>query len=95
MAVGIGRVALRFPHSRSLKDKRNTMKSITSHVKRNYNLSVIEAEGQNTCNFSVLEMAGAVSSKDLAHQLIRNAINYIEDNFDCQVIGNEIEVWEA
>ncbi len=95
MAVGIGRVALRFPGTRTLKDKRNIVKSITSYMRKAYSLSVIEADGQNTCNFSVLEMAGAVSSRDLANRLIHNVVDSLEENFDCQVIGEEIEVWEA
>ena len=47
MFIGIGRFELLIPASRSLKDKRQVLRSISSQVAHKFNVSISEVDHQN------------------------------------------------
>jgi uncharacterized protein YlxP (DUF503 family) len=47
MFIGIGRFELFIPAARSLKDKRQVLRSITSTVQHRFNVSIAEVDHQN------------------------------------------------
>jgi uncharacterized protein len=54
MFVGVGRYELHIPASRSLKDKRQVLRSISSQVSNKFNISIAEVDFQNLWQRSAL-----------------------------------------
>lgn len=46
MFIGVGRFEIFIPASRSLKDKRQVLRSITSYVRHRFNVSIAEVDHQ-------------------------------------------------
>lgn len=46
MFIGVGRFEIFIPESRSLKDKRQVLRSVTSSVRNKFNVSIAEVEHQ-------------------------------------------------
>lgn len=46
MFIGVGRYELFIPASRSLKEKRQVLRSVTSHVQHRFNVSIAEVDHQ-------------------------------------------------
>ncbi|MBT9164123.1 MAG: hypothetical protein DDT22_00005 [candidate division WS2 bacterium] len=95
MPIGTGKVALRLPGIKTLKDKRNLMRRISAFLKKNYELSLMEINTEEVANISVLELARAAPSSMVATSILNKAIDAIEDNFDCLVVGREVNVLEV
>ena len=47
MFIGVGRYELHIPASRSLKDKRQVLRSISSQLSNKFNVSIAEVDHQN------------------------------------------------
>jgi uncharacterized protein len=47
MFIGIGRYELFIPESRSLKDKRQILRSVTMHVQKKFNVAIAEVDHQD------------------------------------------------
>ncbi len=95
MSIGTGKVALRLPGIKTLKDRRNLMRRISAFLKKNYELSLVEINTEDVANMSVLELARAAHSSVIAMSILNKAIDAIEDNFDCLVVGREVKVLEV
>ena len=47
MFIGVGRFEFLIPHSTSLKDKRQLVRSVSQAVRKKYNVSVAEVDYQD------------------------------------------------
>ncbi|MBT9129851.1 MAG: hypothetical protein DDT40_00611 [candidate division WS2 bacterium] len=95
MSIGTGKVVLRLPGIKTLKDKRNLMRRISAFLKKNYELSLVEINTEDVASISVLELTRAAHSRMMAMSTLNKAIDAIEDNFDCLVVGREVKVLEV
>jgi len=57
MIVGSLRVRLLLREARTLKDKRQVVRSIKDRVRHRFNVSVAEVEAQDNCRLAVLGLA--------------------------------------
>jgi uncharacterized protein YlxP (DUF503 family) len=71
MIVGALRVRLLLRESRSLKDKRQVVRSIKDRLRNRYNISVAEVEAQDKRQLAVLGMA-----------MVSNETRHIRTTFD-------------
>lgn len=92
MHVGICTIELRLPGNGSLKGKRSIIKSITSRVSREFNVSIAEVDAQNQWQRAVLGVACVSSSASYAHGQLERIVQWIESNRpDLILLGYEIE----
>ena len=93
MHVGICTIELRLPGNSSLKGKRSVIKSITSRVTREFNVSIAEVDAQDAWQQAVLGVSCVSSSADYAHGQLERVVGWIEDNRpDVELLSYQIEM---
>jgi len=93
MHVGVCTIELRLPGNSSLKGKRSIVKSVTSRVSREFNVSIAEVDAQDIWQRAVLGVACVSSSAGYAHGLLEEVVRWIEANRpDIELLEYEIEM---
>ena len=92
MAVGRAELELLLPEAYSLKDKRQVLRSLLERLRRRYNLSAAEIDGQEHWNRAVIGLACV--SNDFAHvrRTLDEVLRFIEGDGRCEVVRRDIEV---
>lgn len=78
MAIGLLTLELYLPLTGSLKEKRGIMKPIIARLRREYNVSVCEADAQDILSRAVLEVVCVSQNGALAHRQLQNVAKRIE-----------------
>ena len=93
MVIGICTLTLDIPHSKSLKDKRRVVQSITSRVRNQFNVSVAEVDAHDLWQSAVIGIACVSNDASYAHGLLEKVVQMISNSrFDAQVADYEIEI---
>ncbi len=93
MVIGICTLTLDIPHSKSLKDKRRVVKSITSRVRNQFNVSIAEVDAHDVWQSAVIGLACVSNDAGYAHGLLEKVVHMISNSrFDAQVADYEIEI---
>ena len=86
-------VTLHLPACRSLKEKRQVVRSLTERLRRQFNVAVAEVEEQDTWQTAVLGLV--VVSNDGGHaqrQLDRIVESIEESRLDAEVVDRQVDV---
>ncbi len=95
MAVGLLTLEMYLPLNDSLKGKRGIIKPVIARLRRNYNVSVCEADMQDRRNYAVLEIVCVSVNQTQAHRLLQKVANHVERwRLDAQLIDYSIEILE-
>lgn len=78
MVVGICTLELDIPASRSLKDKRHVVKSLTARVRHDFNVSIAEVDSQDAWQRATMAIVCVSSDAGYAHGLLEKVIDMIE-----------------
>ena len=91
MVVIVGEVQLHLPESRSLKDKRQVLKSVKERVRNRFNVSVAETDYLDLWQRSTLAIA--IVSTDVAHadDVLTKAVDFIESDGRVQILEVSVE----
>ena len=92
MIVGAALVELHIHGSRSLKEKRGVVRSITRRVRNRFNLAVAEVGGQDTWQRALLGLAAAGSERQSVRQVLERAVDFIEDLHLAEVTNSDVEL---
>ncbi len=93
MAVGLLTLELYLPLNRSLKGKRSIIKPIIARLRRNYNISICEADAQDVLSRAVLQVACVSQNGVLARRQLQKIAEWVEDWYgDAQLIDFHIEL---
>jgi len=93
MNVGICRISLRLPENRSLKGKRQVVKSITSRVSNRFNVAVAEVDSHDLWQSITLGVCCISNSKQHSNEVLSRVVNFITGSrFDVEMLGYEIEL---
>lgn len=93
MAVGLLTLELHLPMNDSLKGKRGILKPVIARLRRDFNVSVCEADMQDRRNYAVLEIVCVSTSQTQAHRLLQRVANRVEGwRLDAQLIDYSIEM---
>lgn len=90
MKILVIEIKIRVSFVNSLKEKRMILKSIKEKVKNKFNVSISEVDSQDNHKLITLGISSVSSEKDLLSNLKEKIIDYIEGNFE----GEIIEVYE-
>ena len=95
MAVGLLTLELYLPLNNSLKGKRGILKPLTARLRREFNVSVCEADAQDVLSRAVLEVACVSQNSALANRQLQLVANRVEEwRMDAQLIDYSIEmIW--
>jgi len=93
MAIGLLTLELYLPLNNSLKGKRGILKPLIARLRRDYNVSVCEADAQDVWTRAVLEVACVSQNSTQAHRQLQKIALRVEDwRMDAQLIDYHIEM---
>ncbi len=93
MTVGVLKITLLIPGSRSLKTKRQVIRSFKDRIKHKYNISVAETEYQDLWQKCELGITTVNSSRQIVESTMDKIINDAEMNGNVQIIDLDREVF--
>lgn len=93
MAIGLLTLELYLPLNNSLKGKRGILKPIISRLRKDYNVSICEADAQDVLSRAVLQIVCVSQNDALANRQLQKIANRVEAwRLDAQLIDYYIEL---
>lgn len=93
MVIGVGRVVMRMPANRSLKDKRSVMKSALAQIQHRFSVSASEVERQDQWQVGVIGFSCVSSDASHADSVLGNVVQFLENSrLDAEIIDVQTEV---
>jgi len=92
MYVQTARLKFHIPHAGSLKDKRQTARSVIDKTRRKFNVSVAEVEEHDTHNWLVVGLSLVSSTAAHAKKSMDEIVRFVEENTDGNLM--EVETWQ-
>lgn len=93
MAIGHLTLELYLPLTASLKEKRGIVKPLIARLRRDYNVSVCEADGQDVLSRAVLEVVCVSQNGALAYRQLEKIAVHVENwRLDAELIDYFIEM---
>ena len=87
MVIGVGRVVMRMPANRSLKDKRSVMKSALAQIQHRFSVSAAEVERQDQWQVGVIGFSCVSSDASHADSVLGNVVQFLENSrLDAEII---------
>ena len=91
MHIGSCSFYLRVPWAKSLKDKRQCVKSLTERMKNKFNISVAEIGENDSHNTAFLGFVCVSGSKTHAETMVARVMDFVEGCTEAEVYGVEME----
>lgn len=92
MIVGAAAVEIHIHGSRSLKQKRGVVRSISQRVRNRFNLSVAEVGGWDRWQFAVLGLSAMGSDAVVVRRVLDRALEFIEELHLAEVLNTDVEI---
>lgn len=92
MVIGVGILELMIHNSSSLKAKRQVIKSILGKVRSKFDLSIAEVGDQDKWQRCTIGFAVVTNDGGLAHAMLENISNYVENLYLAEVTGFRVEI---
>ena len=92
MVVGTLELRLLLREARTLKDKRQVVRSITDRLRNNFNVSVTEVEAQDQHQLIVLGVAMAGREAHLVRQALQQIVEVLRRHPVAELLRHELEV---
>jgi hypothetical protein len=92
MIVGTLRVRLYVRESRSLKDKRQVVKSIKDRLRNNFNVSIAEVDAQENRQLAVLGIAMVSNEAPHVRGAFEQILNALRGHPVAEFLDHEIDV---
>jgi uncharacterized protein len=90
MIVSMIQFILEIDYVESIKDKRNTVKSLKDRIQHKYKVSVSEVDLQDSLHFAQIGAAYVTNSKVHGEKVMHNILNFVEENCPCRIIDVKI-----
>ncbi len=71
-------ITLELEGVRSLKEKRSIVKSVTTRLRREFNLSVAEVDGHDAWGTAVIGLAAVGNDKAYLHRMLEKSVAWVE-----------------
>jgi len=91
--VAVIRLDFRIPFSRSLKEKRSVVKSFMEKARNRFFLCAVESGKNDSVSEASLTLSGLSANGEEARKVLRQAVEFLEDNYQVQVTGVVEEVF--
>lgn len=92
MIIGICIIELHIPASRSLKHKRQVIKSLKDRIRLNFNISVAEIDSLNLWQKATLGLAAVNNDKKYIDAMFDKIILLLKDNRAVSIINYSVEI---
>lgn len=92
MHVGILHVSLHVPEARSLKEKRQVVRSILDRTRNRFRVAAAEVEDQDLHRKAVLGFASVSGQASHAESIVRNILEALRTHPAARVIDYDLDV---
>jgi len=93
MNTGVCKIKLHLPGSQSLKDKRRVVKSITSRLRNQYNISIAEVDDQHLWQLATIGIACVSNDNQHVDETLSKVVNFITQNYpELEIVNREVEI---
>ena len=92
MVIGTLQVTIQVPESRSLKDKRMVVRSITSRVRQTFAVAVAEVGEQDVWQTAIVGVACVSNNARHADEVCQKVLAYMENDADGIVSASHFEL---
>ena len=92
MFVGVLQVELALSKARSLKEKRQTVKSILDRIRASFNVSAAEIDALDAHQRAVLGLSAVSNDADHVRGLLQQVLNHLSRHPVARVVDHQIEV---
>ena len=92
MVIGTLQITVQVPDSRSLKEKRTVVRSITSRVRQTFAVAVAEVGELDSWQTAVIGIACVSNSTRHADEVCQKVLAYVENDADGLVSGSRFEL---
>jgi uncharacterized protein YlxP (DUF503 family) len=92
MTIGLLTLELHFPGARSLKDKRQPLRSLETRLRNQFNVAVAEVEHQDLWQRATLAVVSVNTDHDHLETTLQGALNMAEGARDIMVVHAETEI---
>ena len=94
MVTAVARLELALEGCRSLKDKRQILRSAIERTRNRFQVAIAEVEDQDLWQRAVIGMACVSGSGHHATDVLEAAIRYIESAHpECEIVGRDLELF--
>jgi uncharacterized protein YlxP (DUF503 family) len=90
-AIGVLTLEIHIEHSHSLKEKRNVVKSLKDRLRRRFNVSVAEIDGQESWQRSVVAAVTVSGSRSRAEQVLQSVEDDAASVLGAMLVGSSVE----
>lgn len=91
MVIGLLTLDLHFPGARSLKDKRQALRSLETRVRNRFNVSIAEVEHQDLWQRARLAVVSVNTDHDHLEATLRNVAEEAEHSREIQLLDANTE----
>ena len=92
MAVGLLSLEIYIPDSRSLKDKRQVLKSLLAHLRNNFNISAAEVDNHDIWRTATIGIAIVATDNRYANEVLDKVVDHIQSEPRVDLGHYEIEM---
>ena len=93
MHIGVCRLSLYLPESSSLKDKRQTARSLSDRLRNRFNVAVAEVEDANMRQRLTLGVCCVSNDRGHADAMLSSLLNFVEEaRRDLEVLDVQTEI---
>lgn len=91
MIIGVLTIELEIDAAESLKDKRRVLNKIKDRVRRKFNVSIAEIEGNDLLNYGCLGVAIVTNEQRFANTVLSSVVTTIEEVHECELADYSLE----
>lgn len=96
MVTAVARLELSLAGCRSLKDKRQILRSAIERTRNRFQVAIAEVEDQDLWQRAVVGIAAVSGSGRHAAEVVEAAIRYIESAHpECDIVAHDIELFTS
>jgi len=81
MHIGVLTLYVSIEQADSLKDKRQVVRSLTQHLRNDFNVSVAEVDELNTWRRAVIGVAVVSNDAKFANQVLSKVVDHVENDW--------------
>lgn len=92
MVVGICTIELRLHGNRSLKGKRQVLRSIKDRIRNRFNVSIAEVDYQDKWQRSLIALAAVSNEQGHVSRILEGVVSTVESMGLAEIVDTQIEI---
>jgi len=92
MIIGVLTVDINIPFNRSLKSKRQVIKSLKDRIRARFNVAISETDNHNLWQRATFSVAAIGTDKKVVNSILSKVNNFIKNQLKVNILDSKIEI---